>query len=52
MVKSILASLYSVALRCDGPADAWARRNLERAIVLVGGMDEEEVAEILEDEGI
>ena len=32
--------------------DAWMRRNLHRAMVLVGGMDEADAAKILDQEGL
>jgi hypothetical protein len=51
-VDSILTSLYAAVLRCDRPGDVWTRRNLERAIVLIGGMDDEQAAEILREEGL
>ena len=38
--------------RCRGPEDTWMHRNLQRAIVLIGGLDEEDAVKILEQEGV
>ena len=34
------------------PEDTWMHRNLQRAIVLIGDLDEKAVAEILDQEGL
>ena len=37
VIEGILAALEEAQRRCDGPAQAWTRRNLRRATVLIGG---------------
>ena len=38
--------------RCRGPEEIWMARDLKRAIVLVGGLDEDAAKEILDQEGV
>ncbi|MCZ6789506.1 MAG: hypothetical protein O7D33_06150 [Chloroflexi bacterium] len=46
-----LAQYHNIPLRKGGP-DAWMHRNLQRAIVLIGGLDEEDAVKVLEQEGV
>ena len=46
-----MAQYYNIPLPKGGP-DTWVRRNLRRAMVLVGGLEEEQVGKILDQEGI
>ena len=52
MIGGILNSLTDALARCRGSKDAWMYRNLERAMLLIGGMDEEQVREIFDQEGV
>ncbi len=49
LVPGILSALTEALGRCGGTQQAWTRRNLRRAIVLIGGLDEKVVQEILVD---
>ena len=48
LIAGILSALSQALGRCDGPQQAWTRRNLHRAMVLIGGLDEKVVRELLE----
>ncbi len=52
LISGILAALAEALRRCEGPSQRWTRRNLKRAMVLVGGLDEKVAREILEQEEI
>ncbi len=52
LIAGILSSLTEALSRCEGGRHAWTRRNLRRAMVLIGGLDEKSEREILEQEGI
>ncbi len=53
MIDSILVSLQGVPSKCEGARDAWTRANLYRAIVLIGGLNnEEDAVKILEQKGV
>ncbi len=52
MIDSILVSLQGVLSKCGGARDAWTRANLYRAIVLIGGLNEEDAVKILEQKGV
>ncbi len=52
VIGGILNSLTDALARCRGPEDTWMHRNLQRAIVLIGGLDEEDAVKILEQEGV
>ena len=52
MIGGILNSFTDALARCRGPEDTWMHRNLQRAMVLIGGLDEEDVVKILEQERI
>ncbi len=52
VIGGILSSLTEALTKCRGARDAWVRRNLQRAMVLVGEMDEEEAVKILDHEGV
>ena len=51
-VRRSWRSLTDALARCRGPEDTWMHRNLQRAIVLIGGLDEEDAVKILEQEGV
>ncbi len=46
-MAGILSALTDALNRCEGTQQAWTRRNLRRAMVLIGGLDEKVVQEIL-----
>jgi len=48
----IIAALHEAINRCRGPEDAWMAQNLQRAMVLIGGLDEEVAQQILDQEGV
>ncbi len=45
-------ALTNAMARCHGQKDEWMRRNLQRAMFLVGGLDEKSVAGMLDQEGL
>jgi hypothetical protein len=47
LVAGILSALTEALGRCEGTQQAWTRRNLRRAMVLIGGLDEKVVREIV-----
>ena|SRR6266705_6746498 len=52
LIGSILATLSESLRRFDGQSNAWKRRNLRRAMVLLGVLDEKTAQEILDQEGV
>lgn len=50
LISGILAALEEAQKNCGGPKQAWTRRNLKRAMVLIGGLNEKVVQEILRQE--
>ncbi len=52
LVPGILSALTDALNRCEGTQQAWTRRNLRRAMVLIGGLDEKVVQEIVGREGV
>ena len=52
LVPGILSALTDALNRCEGTQQAWTRRNLRRAMMLNGGLDEKVVRDIVEHEGI
>ena len=52
LITGILSTLAEVVRKLEGPREAWARRNLRRAMTLIGGLDETMAQEILEQEGV
>ena len=50
--NGINLALTEALSRCEGPKHASTRRNLRQAMVLIGGLDEKVVQEILEQEGV
>ena len=50
-IGDILATLSEALRRFEGQANQWKRRDLRRAMVLVGGLDEKTAQEILDQEG-
>ncbi len=52
LIAGILATLTEALGRFEGQANAWKRRNLRRAMVLLGGLDEKTAEEILDQEGV
>jgi hypothetical protein len=51
-IGDILATLSEALRRFEGQANQWKRRDLRRAMVLVGGLDEKTAQEILDQEGM
>ena len=52
IITGILSTLAEVVRKLEGPRDAWARRNLRRAMTLIGGLDEKMAQEIVDQEGV
>ncbi len=52
LIAGILAALSEALRRCEGPTQQWTRRNLRRAMVLIGGLDEKTARAILDQEEI
>ena len=52
LIAGILSAVTEALSRCEGSRHAWTRRHLRRAIVLIGGMDEEMAQVILDQEGV
>ena len=52
LISGILAALAEALRRCEGPWQQWTRRNLRRAMVLIGGLDEKAAQGILDQEGV
>ena len=52
VIEAIMNSLTGAMARCQGQEDAWMRRKLRRTMVFVGGLEEEQVREIFDQEGI
>ena len=51
VIESILAALKEALSRCRGPEEIWMARDIKRAMVLVGGLDDKTAKEILDQEG-
>lgn len=51
VLDSILAALKEAVTRCRGPEEIWMARDLKKAIILVGGLDEDAARQILDQEG-
>jgi hypothetical protein len=47
----ILSALQEAIRRCRGPEEAWMVLDLRRAMILIGGLDEEIVRRMLDQEG-
>ena len=47
----ILSALNEAIRRCRGPEETWMAQDLKRAMVLIGGLDEEVAQRILDQEG-
>ncbi len=52
VIDSIVAALKEALTRCRGPEEIWMARDLKRAIILVGGLDEKTARSILDQEGV
>ncbi len=52
VIESILAALKETLTRCRGPEEIWMARDLKRAMVLIGGLDEKTALQILGQEGV
>ncbi len=52
VITGILSTLAEAIRKLEGPRDAWAGRNLRRAMTLIGGLDEKMVQEIGDQEGV
>ena len=48
----ILPALHEAIKRCHLPEDAWMAQHLQRAMILIGGLDEEVAQQILDQEGV
>jgi len=48
----ILTALQEAISRCRGPEEAWMAQDLKRAMILIGGLDEEVAQRILDQEGV
>ena len=48
----IMSALHEAIGRCKGPEEAWMAQDLKRAMVLIGGLDEEVAQRILDQEGL
>ena len=51
LIDRILAVLDEAARRCLSTEEAWMAQDLRRAMVLIGGLDEEVAQRILDQEG-
>ncbi len=51
-IGDILATLSEALRRFEGQANQWKRRDLRRAMVLLGGLDEKTAQSILDQEGV
>lgn len=47
VIEAIMDSLTKALARCRGKKDAWMYRNVRRAILLIGGLNEVDVVKIL-----
>ena len=52
VITGILGTLAEAVRKLEGPRDAWARRNLRRAMTLISGLDAKMAQEILDQEGV
>ena len=52
VIASILAALSEALRLMEGPKRAWTRRDIRRAMTLIGGLDEKTAQEILDQEGV
>ena len=52
VIDSILAALKEALTRCRGPEEIWMARDLKRAMILIGGLDEATARQILDQEGV
>ena len=52
VIETILAALKEALTRCRGPEEIWMARDLKKAIILVGGLDEDAARQILDQEGV
>ncbi len=52
IIGAMMNALTDAMARCRGPKDEWMRRNLKRALFVVGGLDERSVAGMLDQEGL
>ena len=48
----ILTALKEAISRCRGPEESWMAQDLKRAMILIGGLDEEVAQRILDQEGV
>ena len=51
LIDAILSALNEAVKRCRGPEESWMAMNIRRAMVLIGGLDEKVVQEIVGQEG-
>ena len=51
-IDGILAALKEALSRCRGPEETWMALDLKRAMILIGGLDEETARQILDQEGL
>ena len=51
LIASILTALSEALRLFEGPQKTWTRRDIRRAMTLIGGLEEKTAAEILDQEG-
>ena len=52
VIESVLAALKEALTRCRGPEEIWMARDLKKAIILVGGLDEDAAKDELFDDAV
>ena len=52
VIDGILVALKEARSRCRGPEESWMAMDLKRAMILIGGLDEETARQILDQEGL
>ncbi len=52
VIGAMMNALTNAMARCQGQKDEWIRRNLRRAIFVIGGLDEKDVTGMLDQEGV
>jgi hypothetical protein len=48
----VLSALQKAISRCRGPEESWMAQDLKRAMILIGGLDEEVAQRILDQDGL
>ncbi len=52
IIGAMMNALTDAMARCRGQKDEWMRKNLQRTLFLIGGLDEKDVARMLDQEGV